>query len=285
MPQAIQIIEGISISVKPVKREPAGPLTVMDILDGLTDAVGQTASNAKIKAVGLLQTAQYELDVQKNESWAMVLGIVSTSLFEVAEKLESVEDPLMQVQNELKPLAQIQRGAREATKLAILGETFLPNVNKAIKAELELEIREQMTEARQQADKTIDALMEQKLIGMNSDGTFQCSSEAIRSLASRSITILRANDNELLARLIDTKSVKAKALGELQRVKTGQAASGFAPLITDTVVKSGELQGLRAAAQRIIRTDVPNQDKILSEIEIRSSRFSKPEKILSAINL
>lgn len=285
MSQAVQIIEGKAINARPIRREPAGPITVMDILDGLTESVSQATSGAKMKAVGLLQTAQYELDVQKHESWAIVLGIASTSLSGAAEKLESIGSPLNLIKEELKPLAQIQRGARDATKLATLGEAFLPNVSRAVRSKFEYEIKGQMAEIRQQADRTIDALMEQKLIGMNTDGTIRCSSDAIKSLADRSITILKADDDELLAKLIEMKGVKAKALSELQRVKTGQEASGFSPLITDTVVKSGELQGLRAAALRITHTDVPNQETILSEIQAKASRFSKPEKVLASINL
>lgn len=285
MSQAVQIIEGKAIYEKPVRRDPAGPLTAMDIVDYLAETVNNTTATAKNRAVGLLQTAQFELDVKENENWAIVLGLVSTSLSGTAEQLGSVGNSISLIRQELMPLAQIQRGAKEATKLVTLGETFLPNVSRAVRSKFEYEIKGQMAEIRQQADRTIDALMEQKLIGMNTDGTIRCSSDAIKSLADRSITILKADDDELLAKLIEMKGVKAKALSELQRVKTGQETSGFAPLITDTVAKSGELQGLKAAAQRITRSDVPNQAKILSEIEIRSSRFSKPEKILSAINL
>lgn len=285
MSEAVQIIEGKAINVNPVRRDPAGPLTAMDIVNYLAETVNNTTAAAKNRAVGLLQTAQFELDVKENENWAIVLGLVSTSLSGTAERLESVGNSISLIRQELMPLAQIQRGAKEATKLVTLGETFLPNVSRAVRAKFEYEIKGQMTEIRKQADQTIDALMGQKLIGMNTDGTIRCSSDATKSLADRSITILKADDDELLAKLIEMKGVKAKALSELQRVKTGQEASGFAPLITDTVVKSGELQGLRAAAQRIIRSDAPNQAKVLSEIKAKSAQFSKTEKILSEINL
>jgi hypothetical protein len=285
MSQAVQIIEGKAIEAKHIRRDPAGPLTAMDILDYLAKTVDVTATTAKNKAVGLLHQAQFELDNQGNENWALALGLTSTTMSEAANKLTGAGEVIDLIKQEIKPLAQIQRGAKEATKLMTLSQTFLPHVSRAIRAKFKFEMKEQMAEIRQQADLTIDTLMGQKLIGMNADGTIQCTSDAIQSLATQSIVILRSTDDELLTKLTDMKSIKTRAVDELQRVKAGQDTSGFAPLITDTVARSGELQGLQAATQRIVRSDVPNQAEILSEIKVKSAQFSRVEKILSTINL
>lgn len=285
MPNAIQTIEGKATVVRPLRRDPPGPLTAMDILDKLSFALGEATSRTKNKAVGTLQSAQFELDVRGNENKALFLGLISTVLFKTAEKLSGTKAVINLTEGEIKPLAQIQRGSREATKLATLGETFLPNTSRAARAQFRHEVKGQATQIRQQADRTIDALMEQRLIGINPNGTIQCASDAIRALASKSIAILKANDDDLLTQLMDAKSIKARALSEMQLVVIGQDESKFAPLITDAVARSGEMQGLNAAMERISRSDVPNQAKILSAVKAKGRNFSNAERLLSLINL
>lgn len=281
----IQIIEGKAVTVRQSRREPAGPLTAMDLLDNLSFALEAVTFKTETKAVGTLQSAQFELDVRGNENKALFLGLISTALFETAKKLSGTKAVINLTEEEIKPLAQIQRGSREATKLTTLGETFLPNVSRAARAQFRHEVKGQAAQIRQQADQTIDALMEQRLIGINPDGTIQCASDAIRSLASQSIAILKANDDDLLAQLMDAKSIKARALSERQQVVIGQGESKFASLITDAVTRSGEIQGLQAAAERIFRSEVPDQTEILSNIGAKREQFSRAEKLLSLINL
>ena len=235
MPEAIRIIDGKATMVRPTRRDPAEPLTAIDILENLSLALKGATSRTRIKAVGTLQSAQFELDVKENENKALFLGIVSTALFGTAEKLSGAGTVIDLVEKEARPLAQIQRGSREATKFTTLGRVFLPNVSRAVRAQFMYEIRGQAAEIRQRADQTIGALMEQKLIGISPDGTIQCASEAIRSLAGQSIMILKASDDDLLAQLMDAKSVNAMALREKQQVAIGQGESKFAPLITDAV--------------------------------------------------
>lgn len=285
MPSAIQTIEGKAIVARPLRRDSPGSLTAMDILDNLSLALGEATSRTKNKAVGTLQWAQFELDVMGNENKALFLGLISAALFETAKKLSGTKAVINLTEGEIKPLAQIQRGSREATKLTTLGETFLPNISRAARAQFRHEVKEQAVQIRQQADQTIDALMEQRLIGINPDGTIQCASDAIRALASKSIAILKANDDDLLTQLMDAKSIKARALSERQQVVIGQDESKFAPLITDAVAKSGEIQGLQVAAERISRSEVPNHTEILSNIEAKREQFSRTEKLLSLINL
>lgn len=285
MSSAIQTIEGKATVVRPLRRDPPGSLTAMDILDKLSLILGETTSRTKNKAVRTLQSAQFELDVRGNENKALFLGLISTALFETAKKLSGTKAVINLTEEEIKPLAQIQRGSREATKLATLGEIFLPNVSRAARAQFRHEVKGQAAQIRQQADQTIDALMEQRLIGINPDGTIQCASDAIRALTNKSIAILKANDDDLLAQLMDAKSIKARALRERQQVVIGQGESKFAPLITDAVARSGEIQGLQAAAERIFRSEVPDQAEILSNIGAKREQFSRAEKLLSLINL
>jgi hypothetical protein len=122
-------------------------------------------------------------------------------------------------------------------------------------------------------------------MGMTPDGTIQCASDAIKSLANQSFAILNAKDNELLAQLMDAKSIKGKALGERRQVVIGQGKSRFTPIITDNVVRSGEIQGLNAAVERISRSNVPTQAKILSDIKAKGRDFSNADILLSLINL
>lgn len=285
MSSAIQTIEGKATVVRPIRRDPPGPLTAMDILDNLSLVLEEVAFGTKSKAVGTLQSAQFELDNRRNENKALFFGLVSTAIFGTAEKLFGTKATINLVAEEVRPLAQIQRGSKEAAKLATLGEAFLPNVSRAVRAQFQHEIKGQAAQIKQQADQTIDALMEQRLIGINPDGTIQCASEAIRSLASQSIAILKANDDDLLTRLMDEKTIKAKALRKQQLVNLGEATSGFKPVITDIVARSGQIQGLNAAAERISRSEVLNQTEILSDIGVKRAQFSRAEKLLSLINL